>query len=128
MLRAEVIDDLAVLRRWETEWDALAVAAGRPFSAPAWMLAWWRRAAPGGAELRVVVATDGDALVGVAPFYVERAYGGLARYRVVASLRSYRAAINLRSCVRKSKFRRSGCLALTARPSICRRYAGGRYS
>jgi CelD/BcsL family acetyltransferase involved in cellulose biosynthesis len=91
MLRAEVIDDLSVLGRWEAEWDALAVATGRPFSAPAWMLAWWRRAAPPGADLRVVVATDGDDLIGVAPFYVERAYGGLARYRVVASLRSYRA-------------------------------------
>src|SRR5436309_11631377 len=91
MLRAEVIDDLSLLGRWEAEWDALAVAAGRPFSAPAWMLPWWRHAAPRGAQLRVVLVLEEDRLVGVGPFFADRAYGGLARYRVLAATRSYRA-------------------------------------
>ncbi len=78
MLSARVIDAEAELAPYIESWDALAVAAGRPYASPAWMLAWWRTAAPKGAQLRVAVATDGDgALVGVAPFWCSRrGFGG----------------------------------------------------
>ena len=73
MLSARVIDAEGELAPYIESWDALAVAAGRPYASPAWMLAWWRTAAPKGAQLRVAVASDGDgALVGVAPFWCSR--------------------------------------------------------
>jgi CelD/BcsL family acetyltransferase involved in cellulose biosynthesis len=53
-------------------WDALAVAAGRPYCAPAWMLAWWRHAAPAGALLRTLILVEGDELIAIAPFYVRK--------------------------------------------------------
>jgi CelD/BcsL family acetyltransferase involved in cellulose biosynthesis len=56
-------------------WDRLAVRLRRPYCAPAWMLSWWRHAAPEGAELRSVLAFDGGELVGVAPFYCARRLG-----------------------------------------------------
>ena len=65
-------------------WDALAVAAGRPYCAPAWMLSWWRHAAPRKAALRVIVVTDGEDLVAVAPFYAERTAVGTV-YRMLGS-------------------------------------------
>jgi CelD/BcsL family acetyltransferase involved in cellulose biosynthesis len=61
-------------------WDALAEKLGRPFSSPAWTLAWWRHAAPPGAELRVIAVVDGDTVSGVAPFFAEG-----RRYRLLAS-------------------------------------------
>jgi CelD/BcsL family acetyltransferase involved in cellulose biosynthesis len=64
----------------DAEWDALAVAAGRPYSAPAWMLAWWEHVRPTGAELSTVTVHDGDRLVGLAPFY---AHG--SRYRLLGA-------------------------------------------
>ena len=70
------IDEIDVLR--ET-WDDLAVAAGRPLSAPAWQLAWWRAMAPAGADLRVIVVEDADRLVGIAAFAVVR-WRSLAQY------------------------------------------------
>jgi CelD/BcsL family acetyltransferase involved in cellulose biosynthesis len=52
------------------EWDRLAVDRGRPFGAPAWMLAWWSRLRPRGAAFRVVaVADDAGRLVGVVPLF-----------------------------------------------------------
>ena len=60
-------------------WDALAVAAGRPLSAPAWQMAWWRTMAPPGAELRVIAVEDGERLAGLAPYMVVRRTG-LAHY------------------------------------------------
>jgi CelD/BcsL family acetyltransferase involved in cellulose biosynthesis len=78
-LRARVVDDPRELERLRTPWDALAVAAGRPLSAPAWLLAWWRHMAPGDAALRVVAVDEGGSLVGLAPYYAVRR-GGLVRY------------------------------------------------
>jgi len=65
-------------------WDALAVTAGRPLSAPAWQLAWWRTMAPDGAELRVVAVEDAGRLVGLAPYMVVRR-SGLAHYMPLGS-------------------------------------------
>ena len=80
MRRAELITDLAGLEPIRAGWDALAEQLGRPFSSPAWTLAWWRHAAPEGAELRVIVVVDGDVVSGVAPFFAEG-----RRYRLLAS-------------------------------------------
>jgi CelD/BcsL family acetyltransferase involved in cellulose biosynthesis len=49
------------------------------------MLAWWRHAAPPRAELRVVLALDGERLVGVGPFYIVRDRVGVARYGLLAA-------------------------------------------
>jgi len=54
------------------------------------MLAWWRHAAPRRAALRVILVRRGDELLGVAPFFVDRGYGGLARYRFLAAGTSMR--------------------------------------
>ena len=64
------IDSPAGLAEHEAAWDALAVGCGRPYSAPAWMLAWWRHAAPRDASLRALVITEAGQLVAIAPFYV----------------------------------------------------------
>jgi CelD/BcsL family acetyltransferase involved in cellulose biosynthesis len=61
-------DDLSP---FEAEWDALAVASARPYSAPAWVKAWWEHLRPPGADLRLVFVSDGAALVGVGPFCAE---------------------------------------------------------
>jgi CelD/BcsL family acetyltransferase involved in cellulose biosynthesis len=74
-LTAELLDSLEAVESTVAEWDALAVEAQRPYSAPAWLLAWWRHAAPGDPLLRVVVARDGDRIVGVAPLFAARWHG-----------------------------------------------------
>lgn len=71
----EVVEDADALEAHRDAWDALAVAASRPFCAPGWLMPWWRHVPGAGARLRVVLVFDGDALIGVAPFYVERARG-----------------------------------------------------
>ncbi len=79
-LSAETVCDVAALAPLREEWDALAVAASRPYSQPAWMLAWWEHCRPGGSELRVVVVREGERLVGIAPFH---ALG--SRYRMLGA-------------------------------------------
>jgi CelD/BcsL family acetyltransferase involved in cellulose biosynthesis len=66
-LRGELAEESSALAPHLAAWDALAEAAGRPYCAPGWMLAWWRELAPPGARLRVGLAFDGDELAGVAP-------------------------------------------------------------
>lgn len=90
MAVAEMIEDPGALRPWIPRWDELAVRAGRPFCAPAWMLAWWSNAAPHGASLRVVVVRDRDELVAVAPFFVVGTTGRAARYRALGARASMR--------------------------------------
>ena len=80
MRTAELITDLADLERIRAGWDGLAEQLGRPFSCPAWTLAWWRHAAPPGAELRVIAVVDRDTVSAVAPFFAEG-----RRYRLLAS-------------------------------------------
>jgi hypothetical protein len=69
VLRGELIEDLGVVAQIKDEWDDLAVARARPFCSPAWMLAWWRHAAPAGAFLRIAVVREKGELVGIAPFF-----------------------------------------------------------
>jgi CelD/BcsL family acetyltransferase involved in cellulose biosynthesis len=89
-LRTGVVADVGALEPWFQAWDGLAVASRRPFCSPSWMVPWWRCVAPRGASLRVVVVTEGEDLVGIAPCFVERAYGGVWRARMLASSASYR--------------------------------------
>ena len=84
-LSGAVVDDPGALEPIFGQWDDLAVAAGRPYCAPAWMLAWWRHAAAGTTSLRVITVSDGATLVGVAPFFAERTRSGLTRYRVLGA-------------------------------------------
>jgi CelD/BcsL family acetyltransferase involved in cellulose biosynthesis len=82
--------DIEPANELREQWEELADAAGRPFSSPAWSLAWWRRAAPEGASLRIAVASDASGLVAVAPFFAARGAGGLATLTPLGSGASQR--------------------------------------
>ncbi len=85
-LQGTLIVRLEDLSRYRDDWDALAVSSGRPYCAPAWMLAWWRCVAEEGARLRAVVVTDEDgALVGLAPFWLAGGRSLLSRYRLLGA-------------------------------------------
>jgi CelD/BcsL family acetyltransferase involved in cellulose biosynthesis len=71
MLAAEMVTARDALEPLSAEWDALAVACGRPQMAPGFVLPWWRHVAPPDARPRLVAVREGDRLVGIAPFYVE---------------------------------------------------------
>jgi CelD/BcsL family acetyltransferase involved in cellulose biosynthesis len=85
VLRGELIDELGAAEQIRDEWDALAVSRGRPFCSPAWMLAWWKHAAPRSAILRIAVVRQNGRLVGVAPFFAREEGMGLVRYRLLAT-------------------------------------------
>jgi CelD/BcsL family acetyltransferase involved in cellulose biosynthesis len=87
-LRTEVLTEVAGLARLRAGWDALAVAAGRPYCAPGWALSWWSAARPPEAELRAVAVWDSDVLVGMAPCYVTRDRFGIATWRLLADVTS----------------------------------------
>jgi CelD/BcsL family acetyltransferase involved in cellulose biosynthesis len=87
-LQADLLDGEAALEPHLTAWDALAVARGRPYCAPGWMLSWLRAVAPSGAALRVCVVHDDDELVGIAPFWADRE-DGQGRYALLAERSSY---------------------------------------
>lgn len=70
-MEAELITDGARLDELAADWDALAVACGRPLVTPAWMAGGWRHLRTPGAELRVVPVRERDELVAIAPFYAE---------------------------------------------------------
>lgn len=85
-LRPLVVEQPEQLAPYLDAWDALAAHAGRPFCAPAWMLAWWREGRHGDARLRVVLALDAnDELVGVGPFFAQVGPLRLAEYRVLGA-------------------------------------------
>jgi CelD/BcsL family acetyltransferase involved in cellulose biosynthesis len=84
-MRAIVIEDPELLCDHIASWDALAVAAGRPFCSPAWMLAWWHEARSGDARLRVVLVFERERLVGVGPFFAQVGPLGLVEMRLLAA-------------------------------------------
>jgi len=90
-LTGTVLDTPERCEPYRTAWDALAVAEGRPFCAPAWMLAWWRHVPGPRAQLRVVVVHHGDDLVAVAPFYAQSNPGMPTHYRILGAGTSHRA-------------------------------------
>jgi len=85
-LSATVVTDLDALEKVAPGWDALAVRCRRPRSAPAFSLAWYRHALAPGAHIRVVVVTDGDEVVGVAPFYALRTTFGFYQYNLAVPI------------------------------------------
>lgn len=74
-------------------WDDLAVAAGNPYATPAWVLAWWRHAAPNAAALRLLVVTDEDGLVGVGPFFATKGRGGVMIHGVIGATTAARSTL-----------------------------------
>jgi CelD/BcsL family acetyltransferase involved in cellulose biosynthesis len=50
---------------------------------PAWLLAWWRHGAPADAVPRLIGVRDGDALVGIAPFFTRERERGRVDYRLM---------------------------------------------
>ena len=85
MLRGQTIEHPDQLAGIRDAWDALAVHTSNPYCTPAWMMAWWQHVAPPGARLRVHAVFDGADLVGIAPFFVDRGFGRVVRYRVLAA-------------------------------------------
>jgi hypothetical protein len=74
LISAVVITEMHELDPHLDDWDRLAVLRGQPYSAPAWMLAWWRqhrrrrrRLAERGAEFRLV-GPDDDPSAPIASF------------------------------------------------------------
>jgi CelD/BcsL family acetyltransferase involved in cellulose biosynthesis len=90
MLRGRLLEEVGATEEVREGWDALAVAAGRPFCAPAWMLSWCNHVGPARAKLRVVAVFDGSELVGLAPFFSSRTRGGLVQFRLLGSRTSVR--------------------------------------
>lgn len=88
-MRARVLMRAEEVAPLQEAWDALAVANARPLSAPGWLMPWWRTLAPAGALLRVVAVEEDGELVGLAPFFAERARG-LVRYRPLGAGMSVR--------------------------------------
>jgi CelD/BcsL family acetyltransferase involved in cellulose biosynthesis len=82
-LDAEVVDSRAALAPLAAAWDELAVAADRPFCAPAWMLAWLDHAA-GDVAPRVVLVRDGSVPVALAPLVLCSSALGVRRLRLMA--------------------------------------------
>ena len=80
-LHAELLEDIDALERLGGPWDALALARGRPYCTPGWMLAWLREVAPADALIRACAVHDGGELVGLAPFWTTREGG---RYGLLA--------------------------------------------
>lgn len=102
---AEVVAAPDALAPSVAAWDALAVARGRPFCAPGWLLPWWREHAEPARSLRVVLVRDRDGeMLGVGPFYAQTGSFGLTEYRLLAG----------DFCHRVSPIAREGSEALVA--------------
>jgi CelD/BcsL family acetyltransferase involved in cellulose biosynthesis len=84
-LEAEILTDIDAVGGIVEAWDGLAVAASRPYCAPAWMLSWWQHVAPPGAGLRVVAVRDGGELIGVGPFWADRGDASSSPYGILGS-------------------------------------------
>ena len=97
------------MRRTATAWDVLAVECARPYCSPAWLLPWWRHAAPTGARLRTVVVLDGEELVAIAPLYASRD-GGLDQHRLLGR----GASLGVEPLARKGAERESARLIASA--------------
>ena len=71
-LSTEVIEEAsaleALLPEWRDLWERCPVAL--PFTAPAWLLSWWRHFAPG--RLFVLASRQEGRLIALAPAYVEQ--------------------------------------------------------
>ena len=91
-LRSELLTTIEELERLRGGWDELAVAAGRPGSAPAWLLAWARHMAPRPLRVRSAATYSGSRLVGLAPYLVARRRDRVLRARPLGSGLTHRLA------------------------------------
>ncbi len=84
-LVGEVVTDPAALTGCLAAWDSLVAVTSQPYCSAAWLLGWWRHAAPAGAQLGVVVVREGSPvtgpIVGIAPGFFDRTRLGLRRWR-----------------------------------------------
>jgi hypothetical protein len=48
----DVLDSVEAVEPALADWDRLGTAAGRPYCCPAWLMGWYRNAAPERAALR----------------------------------------------------------------------------
>jgi CelD/BcsL family acetyltransferase involved in cellulose biosynthesis len=88
----EIVEGHSGLSALRPGWDDLAVAARRPFCAPAWMLSWLRHIGDDGA-VRVIAVRAGDRLVGVVPLWTGRPNSGWAPYETLTGSLSPPAGI-----------------------------------
>lgn len=70
-----MVADEAALAPYLPAWEGLAIACGRPFCLPGWMLAWWREAEEATGELRVILVSENEELIGVGPFFAKPTLG-----------------------------------------------------
>ena len=82
-LQAELLETTEALEPHLAGWDALAVARGRPYCAPGWMLSWLGAVAPPDALLRACVVREGGELVAIAPLWTQDGDGG-GRYGMLS--------------------------------------------
>jgi CelD/BcsL family acetyltransferase involved in cellulose biosynthesis len=80
-----VITEWSALARWRDRWDALAAASPTRsiFQTFEWHDAWWRSFGSQYAGLRVLLAHEGERLLGVAPLMIERRRVNLVTERVL---------------------------------------------
>ncbi len=88
-----VIDDPRDAEPIRDQWEDLAVAAGRPFCSPAWMLAWWAHARTGDARLRTIVLSERGRVLAVAPFFAQVGRFGLVEYRLLGAGHFHRIGV-----------------------------------
>jgi CelD/BcsL family acetyltransferase involved in cellulose biosynthesis len=74
-MQVVVVDHETALAPYLPAWEELAIACGRPFCLPGWMLAWWREAEEATGDLRVILVFDGEELIGVGPFFAKPTFG-----------------------------------------------------
>jgi CelD/BcsL family acetyltransferase involved in cellulose biosynthesis len=90
-VRTVVLEDESSLAPHLPAWEDLAIACGRPFCLPGWMLAWWREASEAqGGELRVILVLEGEDLVGIGPFFANPTGLGLIEMRLLGAGFSHR--------------------------------------
>lgn len=85
MASVEIITEPARAQELAHAWDELAVACSLPLCAPGWMLSWWAHLAPADSELRVVVVREGDELLALAPWFVQRGATGRTDVRFLGA-------------------------------------------
>lgn len=71
-MKVATISDAQALEALAPAWGALfeEAPAAKPFQSPAWLMSWLRVFAP--EDVRVFAVFEGDALVGLAPFFIHR--------------------------------------------------------
>ena len=74
-LESQVLESVEALEPVASGWDELAVSLSRPYSAPGWLIPWYRHVAPSGSVVRVVVVRDERGIAALAPFYGVRRRG-----------------------------------------------------